>query len=93
MLVEELGLRGSTSSFRAAGVNIVINRRWGAVIGEYIGIAAVLALTAISSLFLYHWSSRATLVASLVLSSVFVIITADISTPHPEVWSGHCITS
>ena len=89
MKVEELGLRGSTSSFRAAGVNIVINRRWGAVVGEYIGIAAVLALTAICSLFLYHWSSRSTLVASLVLSSVFVIITANISTPHPEVWTLH----
>ena len=86
MEVEELGLRGSRSSFRAAGVNIVITRRWGAVIGEYIGISAILALTAISSLFLFHWSSRATLTASLILSSVFVIITANVSTPHSQVW-------
>ena len=85
MEVEVLGVRGTKSSFRAAGVNIVINRRWGAVLGEYIGISAVLALTAISSLFLFQTSSRATLTASLVLSSVFVIITANTSTPHAEV--------
>ena len=85
MEVEVLGVRGAKSSFRAAGVNIVITRRWGAVLGEYIGISATLALTAITSLFLYKSSSRATLTASLALSSVFVIITANTSTPHDEV--------
>jgi len=84
MNVEVLGVRGTKSNFTAAGVNIVINRRWGAVLAEYIGISGVLALTAISSLFLKQSSSRATLTASLSLSSVFVIITANTSTPHAE---------
>jgi len=84
MEVEVLGVRGAKSSFRAAGVNIVITRRWGAVLGEYIGISAALALTAVTSLFLCQSSSRATLTASLALSSVFVIITANTSTPHGE---------
>ena len=85
MEVEELGIRGTNSSFRAAGINIVINRRWGEVLGQYILISAVLALTAISSLFLSRGSSRSTLTSSLILSSVFVIITAVTSTPHAEV--------
>ena len=85
MNVEELGVRGTNSTFRVAGVDIVITRRWAAVVAEYIVISAILTVAAISTLFLSQSSSRATLVASMILSKVFVIITANTYTPKTEV--------
>jgi len=84
MKVEELGVRGTNSIFRVAGVDIVITRRWGAVLAEYIGISTILTVAAISTLFLLQSSSRATVVASMILSKVFVIITANTYTPKTE---------
>ena len=84
-LVQEQGLRGVTNTFKTAGINIIMTRRSFSVILEYLVISATLTLTAILSLLLHHWSSRATLVASLILSSVFVITTANVSTPQGQV--------
>ena len=90
-LVQEQGLRGVLTTFKTTGINIVMTRRSFAVVLEYLLISATLTFTAICSLTLHHWSSRATLVASLVLSSVFVITTANTSTPQGQVrvYFGH----
>jgi len=83
-LIQEQGLRGVPNTFKTAGINIIMTRRSFSVILEYLVISATLTFTAILSLLLHHWSSRATLVASLILSSVFVITTANVSTPQGQ---------
>jgi len=83
-LVHQHGLRGVLAQFKTIGINIIMTRRSIAVVLEYLLISATLTFTAICSLTLHYWSSRATLVASLVLSSIFVITTANTSTPQGQ---------
>ena len=84
-LVQEHGQRGVFNTFKTAGLNIIMTRRSMAVILEYFLCTFILTVTAILSLTLHHSSSRATLVSSLILSSVFIQTTAAISTPQAHV--------
>ena len=84
-LVQQHGLRGVLDTFKTAGLNIIMTRRSLAVILEYFLCTFILTVTAILSLTLPYSSSRATLVSSLILSSVFIQTTAAISTPQAHV--------
>lgn len=83
-LVDEQGKRGVPDTYKTAGLNIIMTRRSLAVVLEYILCTFTLTFTAMLSITLHNGSSRATLVASLVLSSVFIYTTAATSTPQGE---------
>ena len=82
--VTSTGFRGENSTFRVVGVSIVIGRKAGIVILEYKVVMASLVLAAIGTLLLPADSSRTNLVATEVLSAIFVIMSASDTTPHAE---------
>ena len=85
-LVYEQGKRGVPDVFKTAGLNIIMTRLSSRVVLEYFLCTFTLTFTAILSLTLHHWSSRATLDASLILSSVFIFTTAATHTPQVGVF-------
>ena len=85
-LVYEQGKRGVPDVFKTAGLNIIMTRLSSRVVLEYFLCTFTLTFTAILSLTLHHGSSRATLDASLILSSVFIFTTAATHTPQVGVF-------